>query len=70
MHRESVFVCSYDDGANELVARVRAWDRDLVDDRLEGRTRTQDRLRTAAISKRPSKAPVTVRFEPALAARG
>ena len=43
---------------------------DLVDDRLEGRTRTQDRLRTAAISKRPSKAPVTVRFEPALAARG
>ena len=40
---------------------------DLVDDRLEGRTRTQDRLRTAAVSRRPFKAPVTVRFEPALA---
>jgi len=43
---------------------------DLVDDRIQGRTRTQDRLRTAALSKRPSKAPVLVRFEPALAAGG
>lgn len=43
---------------------------DLVDDRIQGRTRTQDRLRTAALSKRPSKAPVTARFEPALAAGG
>jgi len=43
---------------------------DLVADRLEGRTRTQDRLRTAAVSRRPFKAPVTVRFEPALASGG
>jgi len=43
---------------------------DLVDDRLEGRTRTQDRLRTAAVSTGSFKAPVTVRFEPALASGG
>lgn len=43
---------------------------DLVDDQIQGRTRTQDRLRTASLSKRPSKAPVTVRFEPALATGG
>ena len=41
---------------------------DLVADRLEGRTRTQDRLRTAALAKRPPRLPVTARFEPALAA--
>ncbi len=43
---------------------------DLVDDRLEGRTRTEDRLRTAAVSRRRFKAPVTVRFEPALESGG
>jgi putative zinc finger/helix-turn-helix YgiT family protein len=43
---------------------------DLVDDRLEGSTRTRDRLRTAAVSRRPFRAPVTVRFEPALASGG
>jgi YgiT-type zinc finger domain-containing protein len=43
---------------------------DLVGDRLEGRTRTQDRLRTATGSKRPAGAPVTVRFEPAVAHGG
>jgi DNA-binding XRE family transcriptional regulator len=37
---------------------------DLIDDRLEGRTRTQDRLRTAA-ARKPSRGPVTVRFEAA-----
>jgi YgiT-type zinc finger domain-containing protein len=34
----------------------------LVEDRLEGRTRTQDRLRTAA--RRPGREPVLARFEP------
>jgi YgiT-type zinc finger domain-containing protein len=43
---------------------------DLVDDRLAGQARTQDRLRTADTSRRPSTAPVTVRFESALAAGG
>ncbi len=43
---------------------------DLVDDWLEGRTRTQDRLRTAAVARRPSKESVTARFEPALATGG
>lgn len=43
---------------------------DLVADRLEGRTRTQDRLRTAGASRRSLKAPVMVRFEPALASGG
>jgi hypothetical protein len=26
MRRESVFICSYGEGASEVVARVRAWD--------------------------------------------
>jgi YgiT-type zinc finger domain-containing protein len=43
---------------------------DLVDDRLSGRTRTLDRLRTAVEPRRPSRAPVTARFEPALAHGG
>jgi DNA-binding XRE family transcriptional regulator len=36
---------------------------DLVDDRLAGRTRTQDRLQAAVLS-RPGRDPVMVRFEP------
>jgi len=40
---------------------------DLVDDRLEGRTRTQDRLRTATTRKLPVESMVTARFEPAMA---
>ncbi len=40
---------------------------DLVDDRLEGRTRTQDRLRMATARKLPAASLVTARFEPAMA---
>ncbi len=41
---------------------------DLVDDRLEGRTRTQDRLEATAPSRR-SRDPVMVRFEPETSVR-
>jgi YgiT-type zinc finger domain-containing protein len=41
---------------------------DLVDDRLEGHSRTQDRLRAAAGARRPGRAALVVRFEAALGA--